>query len=151
MTLTTNAPVTINPNGMLQVWGTWNNSSVTTLNGTLNLGGSSTTNNTGTVKGNGGSVTGSKVFTNGASGTVSPGASPGCLTFNPGLVNNGTINIEINGLYSCSNFDQIYIPNTLTNNGPINIQFGFTPAVNDVFPIVCVMGSGWGCHFLNCD
>ncbi|MCF8244246.1 MAG: BspA family leucine-rich repeat surface protein, partial [Saprospiraceae bacterium] len=95
-------------------------------NGITNHG---TVNNT--ASGASSTITGS-LFTNAADGTISPGASPGCIAFGSGLTNNGTITIEVNGTTACSQFDRLTVTGTATLGGTLDVTIGYSPTNGDV-------------------
>lgn len=110
--------LSIETNGILSIA----NGAVLTLNGTAT--------NSGTLKGIG-TISGN-MFTNAADGILAPGASPGCLTFNNGLTNDGAVNIEVSGTTACSGYDKINVNGTAVLGGNLNISFGYTPTDGDV-------------------
>nr|WP_090374452.1 FG-GAP-like repeat-containing protein [Dyadobacter sp. SG02]SEI59214.1 Por secretion system C-terminal sorting domain-containing protein [Dyadobacter sp. SG02] len=88
----------------------------------------------GEVKGNGNILYAN--FTN--TGTVSPGNSPGILTFTGDFSNTGAINIELGGTATITGYDQLFVTGTLTAGGTINVSLinGFAPALGDEFTII---------------
>lgn len=114
---------------------TINAGSVFTNNGSLQRNGIGAYNFNGTYQGTGSfEGTTSLTFTNG--GIVSPGASPGCMTFAFPFTNTATLNIDINGATACTGFDALNITGNAIINGTINVIFGYTPIVGNKFKIV---------------
>ena len=66
-----------------------------------------------------------------ATGLVQPGASPGCLTSsNLTFTSTGTYHVELNGLTSCSGYDQMIVRGTNNlANATLNVSTGFTTPV----------------------
>ena len=89
--------------------------------------------NNGIVQG-GGEFAGS--FTNAATGNISPGASPGCLTFTGDLTNDGTITIEVDGSIACTEYDQVISSGTITLGGTLDISVNYSPADMDEITFV---------------
>jgi hypothetical protein len=88
---------------------------------------------------NNGSYLGSGAFTNGmfsSSGTVAPGASPGCMTFGAGINISGTLQMEINGETACSGFDRLTVTGTATLAGSLALSISHTPAANTTLTII---------------
>ncbi|MEP3388886.1 MAG: LamG-like jellyroll fold domain-containing protein, partial [Reichenbachiella sp.] len=80
----------------------------------------------------GGSFETTTSFTNGASGTLSPGFSPSCMVFGAGYNDGGgTLNIEIAGVTTpCTDYDQVQVTGTATLSGTLNLSYfgGYTPS-----------------------
>ena len=100
--------------------------------GVFLVGGTFTGN--GEVKGNGNILYAN--FTN--TGTVSPGNSPGILTFTGNFTNTGAINIELGGTATITGYDQLLVTGTLTAGGTINVSLinAFQPTLGDEFTII---------------
>jgi hypothetical protein len=106
--------------------GTLTNDNSFTNNGTLI--------NNGIYKGNG--MFNGSLFTNPSGGTVSPGGSPGCLTFSNDFTSTGTFQIDLNGATVCSQFDQINVAGTVTVGGTLSVNIsGFAPMDGQTFQI----------------
>jgi Secretion system C-terminal sorting domain len=117
------------------------NYSLITNNGTLRNNGTITNwyygvlNNsaTGVLQGSG-ALSGSFA----SSGTVSPGNSPGCLSFTNNFTSTGNINIEIGGSAGCSEYDKINVTGTANLSGVLNVSLvnGFRPAAGSNFTLI---------------
>lgn len=121
-------------------YGVINNSGTFTNNGNI-------THYTGAVTGTGlfnGTGVFSLGYTNASGGTLSPGNSPGCMSFDGSLVNNGTLEIELADGTACTNFDQIQVLNghNATLGGTINITFPSGVPTTTTFTILTVTGGG---------
>ncbi len=75
--------------------------------------------------------------------TISPGFSPGQLTFDTlRLDENASVDIELNGLIAGTNYDQLIINNNvalgydLEAGATLNLYLGFTPNLGDSFVII---------------
>ncbi len=84
---------------------------------------------------------------NASSGSViSPGTSPGQLSSNEMNMNSGsTLVIEINGIVAGTDYDQISVSELnldadTSGGATLDLNFGFTPAVNDTFTLIDVTG-----------
>lgn len=121
------------PSGFNSTTGNLTNSGTIDLNSNI-LTVTGSFSNTGTLKGNGTFV--NTNFSN--SGTISPGSSPGTLSFNGNLVNNGTLNLEIGGNVAGSTYDQVLVSGTMTFSGTLNVTFinGYTPVTGDEFTVI---------------
>src|SRR5207302_922399 len=77
-------------------------------------------------------------FTN--HGTISPGASPGILSFDGNFVQSaaGRLNIEINGTTAGTDYDQLAINGTATLDGTLNVALlePFVPEVSNSFRVL---------------
>ncbi len=95
---------------------------------------------TGTFTGNGELKGNGNIFYAGFTntGTVSPGNSPGILTFTGNFSNTGTINIELGGTAPITGYDQLLVTGALTAGGTINVSLinGFVPALGNEFTII---------------
>ncbi|MES2776941.1 MAG: hypothetical protein V4722_22380 [Bacteroidota bacterium] len=76
-------------------------------------------------------------FTNNG-GTLSPGYSPGKMTFNsPETFTSNILAIEINGAGAAGiNFDQVVVSGAATIGGSLNMTVNYTPTLGDQFIIV---------------
>jgi hypothetical protein len=77
-------------------------------------------------------------------GLLSPGDSPGCLSFGGNVTFSPTANllIEIGGTVPCTEYDQVHVTGTLTIDGAtleVTLIDGFVPAWGDRFD-----GLDWG-------
>ncbi|WP_185731511.1 putative Ig domain-containing protein [Larkinella rosea] len=92
-------------------------------------------NTAGTFKGTG--TIAASTFTN-AGGMVSPGYSPGKLTFDESKdFSNSILAIEVNGTATSGvNFDQIVVNGTATLGGTLSLSVGYAPANGDEVPIL---------------
>ncbi len=92
-------------------------------------------NETGVVKGNG-AVTLPSGFIN--NGTISPGASPGTLSFTNDYDSGATsiLDIELNGNDQGVNHDLLTIDGNADLNGNLTVSLGFSPLVNDEFVVL---------------
>lgn len=106
-------------------------------NGTINLGGtldvSGVLSGTGSIAG----ATGTSVI--GSTGVLTPGQSPGCISFANDYTQNGTLTIEINGTTACSDYDQITVGGaaSLGATSTLDVAFlGYQPSTNDEFTII---------------
>lgn len=108
-----------------------------TVNSTLTVSGTLT--NNGTIQGTGTIVNN---FTNGASGAVAPGLSPGILNITGNYTNSGAFNVEIGGTGGAgtnpNGHDQLLISGTATIGGTLNVTLtnGFTPVPGNQFVIL---------------
>jgi hypothetical protein len=100
-----------------------------TNNGALNINGGGVFTNNGTYKGSG--AFSGALFTNPVGGVVSPGNSPGCLTYLSGFNNMGTMNIEVNGTTACTQYDRITVTGGTTLSGTLNATIGYPPTTGD--------------------
>ena len=75
-------------------------------------------------------------------GKLSPGNSPGTLTFDASEnFSNGIVNIEVNGTGAPGvNFDQITVNGTATLGGTLNVSLGYTWARDDKITILSAEG-----------
>ncbi len=134
-TLTNASTLTNNGTFSATSTGTLINNSLFINNGTIsNLISFS---NNGTLKGSGGLNQGA--FTNPLGSTFAPGLSPGCYTIQSGFTNNGTVEIEINGSTSCSEFDRITVLGAANRSGTLSLIFGFTPTVGQTFQVISAL------------
>ena len=107
--------------------------------------GASLTATGGTIS-NSGSIDGgglfSGTFTNGTTGTVAPGGSPGCITYIGDFTNNGKLEIELADGTVCTNFDRIIVNGNAVINGTIEITFigGIAPATS-TFTVATATGT----------
>ncbi|MGD2063455.1 MAG: dockerin type I repeat-containing protein [Nitrospirota bacterium] len=74
-------------------------------------------------------------------GLLSPGDSPGCLTFggNVTFSPTATLLIEIGGTVPCTDYDQVHVAGTLTLDGAalaVALIDGFVPAWGDRFDVL---------------
>lgn len=134
----------------------------------LNEAGATVTNNGSIVNvgtwTNSGSYLGSGAFTNGmfsSSGTVAPGASPGCMTFGAGINISGALQLEINGETACSGFDRLTVTGSASLAGTLALSISHTPAANTTltlidagslsgtFASVTGLQSGWTINYNN--
>lgn len=71
-------------------------------------------------------------------GDISPGSSPGILTFVGDLTTSSTadFNIEIEGSTAGTDYDKIVVTNSATLEGNINVTLGYAPANNASFEIL---------------
>ncbi|QHV99571.1 putative Ig domain-containing protein [Spirosoma endbachense] len=92
-------------------------------------------NTAGTFKGTGNIA--ALTFTN-AGGTLSPGYSPGKLTFNESKdFSNSIMDIEVNGTATAGvNFDQIDVGGTATLGGTLAVSINYTPVSGDEVTIL---------------
>lgn len=79
-------------------------------------------------------------------GIVAPGHSPGCLTVNGNLTENGTYTAEIQspGTTACTDYDQIVVTGNVNLSGGILdtvLVGGFTPSVGQTFEIINNQGN----------
>ena len=76
-------------------------------------------------------------FTN-AGGTLSPGYSPGIMTFNANEdFNNNILSIEVNGKETAgTDFDRVNVSGTATLGGTLSLSVNYTPTVGDQIVIV---------------
>lgn len=120
-----------------------NNFGTVTNNGVINNSG--TFNNQSIYKGTG--VFNTSLFNNPATGTVSPGLSPGCLQFTNGWASSGKLDIEINGTISCTDYDQIQVTGNAHADGNLYIQFNYDPACGASFQLI--NASSYSGNFVN--
>lgn len=117
---------------------TFNNSFRSILrceNGTIQIGEDLTMVVDGTLAGSGAiSLPSGYVLSEG----VSPGSSPGILTFVGDLTTSSTadFNIEIDGTTAGTDYDKIIVTNSATLEGNINVTLGYAPANNASFEIL---------------
>ncbi|MBI5917040.1 MAG: T9SS type A sorting domain-containing protein [Bacteroidetes bacterium] len=77
------------------------------------------------------------IFTNSVVGTIAPGNSTGCATFNSDFINEGTMSMEVNGTTACTDFDRITVIGTFTAGGTLNLNFGsYIPTVGQTFTFI---------------
>ncbi len=83
-------------------------------------------------------------------GSISPGSSPGTLTFNTGnnfnLSDSTIFNMEIGGTTLGIEYDHLVLNGTVSLAGLLNVELidGFTPALNDTFVLIDYTSlSGW--------
>ena len=71
-------------------------------------------------------------------GMVSPGSSPGKLSTGSASFNaTGQFQVELNGVTPGTEYDQLNVTGTVNLTGSkLNIDLGFTPAINDTFTII---------------
>ena len=124
--------------GIINSQGLITNSNRVINNGTWNMTGIFNNNTGGLCQGTG--TFQGALFRNNL-GFVSPGNSPGCLSFASGFTNqsNGGIQVEVNGKNNaCVEFDRINVTGTATISGQLNVTFGgtYTPVVNDKITIL---------------
>lgn len=109
-------------------------------NGTLTNNGLFTNNTAYTNNGiyNGSGIFSGISFVNPAGGIVAPGNSTGCLSFNNGFTNAGTIQIELNGKTACTQFDSINVTGTTVLGGTLQVTAGggYTPVVGDFMRVL---------------
>lgn len=138
---TTNLPVTKTGAGTLMLSGTNTYTGTTAVNaGALlvngSLGTGAVTVASGATLGGTGKIGGTVT----SSGTVSPGASPGRLTFARNYTQNagGTLRIEIGGFTAGTQYDQLIVSNTATLGGNLTVVLtnGFVPAVGQQFIVL---------------
>ena len=169
--LTNFTVATLTNNGLLTNNGNIENQNILRNNSTLNNNGylrnnildslfnSGTLNNNGTIENDGALINtgtisqggaykgmgtfGGSLFTN--TGTLAPGASPGCLGFDAGYTNMGTLQMEINGATACTQFDQLNVTGTATAGGTLAVTFGITPTIGQTFQII--NASSYGGNF----
>ena len=70
---------------------------------------------------------------------LAPGSSPGCVNFlgNYTLDNTNTLEIEIDGLTPCTQYDQISVDGIATlGDANLVILLGFAPTIGDTFTII---------------
>ncbi|SEI58079.1 Por secretion system C-terminal sorting domain-containing protein [Dyadobacter sp. SG02] len=98
-------------------------------------GGSFNNNTGGVVKGTG-SINPLSLTSNG--GTLSPGYSPGMLTFNASHdFTNSILDMELNGLGAAgTDYDQIVVTGQATLGGTLAVKVNYTPAIGDQFTIL---------------
>ncbi|NRA91073.1 MAG: T9SS type A sorting domain-containing protein [Psychroserpens sp.] len=103
--------------------------------------GSLTNNSIGIIKGQG-VVNLPSGFIN--DGIISPGASPGNLTFvnDYNSSNTSVFDIELNGTDQGVNYDLITIDGDADLEGTINVSLGFNPSINDEFVVLETDGAG---------
>ncbi|MCB0518057.1 MAG: T9SS type A sorting domain-containing protein [Lewinellaceae bacterium] len=130
----TNTGTIINNNNFnLDNNGNFINDGIFTNNDIVNITNNSTIKGSGTFNGD---------LTIPSNGTLSPGSSPGCLTFNGGLTNNGNLQIELDDGSACTNFDQITVTGDATVNGSIEVSFvGGTAPSTTTFTILTATGA----------
>ncbi|MCB1586022.1 MAG: autotransporter-associated beta strand repeat-containing protein [Xanthomonadales bacterium] len=104
-------------------------------------------NNNQTIKGYG-YLTGIVDREQSSTATISPGFSPGQLTFDTlRLDENASVDIEINGLIAGTDYDQIIINNNvalgydLDNGASLNVTLGYSPTLGDSFMIIDNQGA----------
>jgi hypothetical protein len=92
----------------------------------------------GTIQGSGTLNAAVFAFTN--AGALSPGVSPGILTFTGNVPedSSGVVNIEIGGLTPGTQFDRLDITGNATLNGTLNVSLinSFFPSPGDTFRII---------------
>jgi phage baseplate assembly protein gpV len=108
------------------------NSGTMTNIGTINCAGSF--DNQGIYSGTG--IFNNSLFSNPSNGIVSPGLSPGCLQFTNGWTSIGALQVEINGVNPCVDFDQIQVTGNAQVGGTLHLNFGFAPSCGQTFQIV---------------
>jgi hypothetical protein len=98
-------------------------------------GGSFNNNTGGIVKGTG-AINSLSLTSNG--GTLSPGYSPGTLTFNDSHdFTNSILDIEVNGVGTAgTDYDQIAVTGTATLGGKLAVTAGYTPTIGDEITIL---------------
>jgi hypothetical protein len=98
-------------------------------------GGSFNNNAGGVVKGTG-KINGQSLTCNG--GTLSPGYSPGKLTFNDSQdLTNGILDMELNGVGTAgTDYDQIVVTGQATLGGTLAVTVNYTPTIGDQFTIL---------------
>lgn len=81
-------------------------------------------------------------------GAISPGNSPGILTFVKNLNTNANadFNIEINGPNPGAEYDQIIVEDNAILNGTINVALGYLPANDAIFEVLTA-GTIVHCNF----
>ncbi|MEQ9302047.1 MAG: IPT/TIG domain-containing protein [Cyclobacteriaceae bacterium] len=111
------------------------NGAIFTNNGTITFGEGTQINdpsgdfiNNGTIKGGG---VFNDDFTNPLVGTMAPGFTPGCTSFEEDFTNVGTLAIEIEGITPCTEHDQITVVGTANLGGTLNVTVGYTPTDGD--------------------
>lgn len=112
------------------------------VNGSLSTSSTVTVTDTATLSGSG-TIGGFTTIESG--GTLSPGNSPGVMTFSNGLtLDSGSItNFEINGLTRGTTYDGINITSGLTTyGGTFNLNFGSSIADGNVLSLFALSGSG---------
>jgi hypothetical protein len=77
-------------------------------------------------------------FQNNASGTFSPGNSPGCHSFGNSMGNAGTILLEIGGPDACSGHDRFGVTEGASLGGSLQIELvnGFVPTAGQEFTVL---------------
>jgi len=103
---------------------------------------------TGSIKGNG-EITSQSSWTN--TGIVSPGNSPGELTFTGTYIEQGTLQIEIGGTIAITEYD-VFSPRLYSNqSGTLQVELinGFVPELGNSFRIVNTVGMGGTFETLN--
>ncbi|MEQ8548060.1 MAG: LamG-like jellyroll fold domain-containing protein [Cyclobacteriaceae bacterium] len=75
-------------------------------------------------------------FENPALGTVAPGASPGCMTFQADFTNVGLLEVDINGTTACTEYDQITVGGTANLDGTLTVILGTVPVHADSYVII---------------
>ncbi|MFY0605454.1 MAG: choice-of-anchor D domain-containing protein, partial [Cyclobacteriaceae bacterium] len=83
-----------------------------------------------------GFATVSNNFENPSLGTVSPGASPGCMDFVADFTNSGLLEVEIDGITACTEYDQITVGGTAFLGGTLTVIPGYNPTNGDEFLII---------------
>lgn len=120
-----------------------NNGIVDLKAGNISVGATGIFNNnsTGIIKGVSG-LKGLSATTFFNSGTIAPGASPGCLPIT-GDITNSTLNIELGGTTVCTDYDQLQVTGTFTAAGTLNVTLfgGITPTLGDEFIITTATGT----------
>jgi hypothetical protein len=115
--------------------------------GTLAISGGSFTNTpAGTIEGGGVFDVTATTFSD--SGAVSPGESPGLLTWNGAFppTRLSTMNAEIGGLEVGTQYDRLAVTGNVTLDGNLNLSLinGFVPSAGDTFEIMSWTGSRTG-------
>lgn len=97
--------------------------------------------NNGIIKGNSfisGTCSTNCSFINSQTSSINPGNSPGKLEFNiPSDFPLPILNFEINGIVPATQYDQISVlENTDFTDATLNVTWGFTPVIGQVFDII---------------
>lgn len=127
-----------------------NSGSIDVVQNGLNFSGTLTNNTSGIIKGSGTITLPSTASNFMNNGTISPGASPGTLSFINDYTSSATstLEIELNGLTPSTEFDVIAINGDADFDGDIAVTLGFEASVNDEFVICTTATNGINtCNF----
>ncbi len=130
----------VGPGGPRTISGSVTNQGLLSLDGvTLNLTTGPFVNDVpGLITGTGAISFSGNIFTN--HGTVSPGASPGILSFSGNYIQSaaGRLNIEINGTTEGTNYDRLAVTGAATLDGTLNVTVAeeYLPAISNTFSVL---------------
>lgn len=122
-----------------------NNGTVESNQGTLSISDNYDSESTGTLSGSASIALPIGLI---EGGNISPGNSPGVLTFVKNLNTNANanFNIEINGSNPGTQYDQIIVEDNAILNGTINVDLGYLPADDAIFEVLTA-GNIVQCNF----